>query len=602
VKRRAGLALLTAAAVAHACGFDDALRDYLSAGFWLPFVKHAEDFVQRGVQRLSVPYAGMRKAQGASALEQLRTGYQRIAHPHAAGDVTSLRKLLASARAQSGLGAREREELELIDAKIDLRAGSRDTAMEKLTKFAATARTPEYVSEARGWIAHIHFLRGDQTAAGKLYLDELNRKDTNLSTETLVNSLRLTYGYDGGEKLVRHLEQYFDTPEHAAFAIHLITNPQWNRQHFAPDPSFDPVAGEGPPYGRISALLRKHGNLFQTDGGSEMLAVLGMRVALRAGDPAAALQIAANVPARAPVRMQPDFLWMHGSACFLSRRYAEAEAPLLRLFRSARASASERAAAAYGLCGVYRKTRRTLDQIRMALWLRHQARGHNLGYLPGPSTIQTQTVYWAVSGWDVALLLDAEAPAEVLREYIDRYPRDPQLRLVRYALAVRLAREDQYFEAAELYTAVGANRRAARMRRLAELYSAAQQTHEGKYEMAAFLAANPERIYFNDSVWQGLQRYALIAATDTRLNRRERQAQIAAERKLRNDQEERWRAYNLLREVVRSDAPAELRERAARLALRCLRHINTERFGRAAEIAKAEAELTAWLRSHSPEA
>lgn len=65
----------------------------------------------------------------------------------------------------------------------------------------------------------MHYRAGDQTAAGKIYLDELSLKDSNLSRETLVPSHRLIYGYDGGPKLLEHLEEYFDTPEHAAFAI-----------------------------------------------------------------------------------------------------------------------------------------------------------------------------------------------------------------------------------------------------------------------------------------------------------------------------------------------------------------------------------------------
>jgi hypothetical protein len=132
------------------------------------------------------------------------------------------------------LTRRQREEVDLIDAKIDMRSGQPDepellqSAKKKIEAFLRTARTPEFRSEARGWLAHIHYLMGEQTAAGKIYLDELNRSGSNLSRETLLNSLQMTYGYDGGPELLAHLDEYFDTPEHAAFAIQLLTNPHWN--------------------------------------------------------------------------------------------------------------------------------------------------------------------------------------------------------------------------------------------------------------------------------------------------------------------------------------------------------------------------------------
>ena len=51
--------------------------------------------------------------------------------------------------------------------------------------------------------------------------------------------------------------------------------------------------------------------------------------------------------------------------------------------------------------------------------------------------------------------------------------------------------------------------------------------------------------------------------TDTRLTGAERDRLTAGERKLRDEQEERWRAYHLLREVIEeTDSPA-LRRNAA---------------------------------------
>jgi hypothetical protein len=70
---------------------------------------------------------------------------------------------------------------------------------------------------------------------------------------------------------------------------------------------------------------------------------------------------------------------------------------------------------------------------------------------------------------------------------------------------------------------------------------------------------------------------------------------IAGERNLKDDQEERWRAYLVLRELVQ-DASTDLAHRAALLAVRCLRGINTDRFGRQDEIRNADFDLSAKLR------
>jgi len=122
-----------------------------------------------------------------------------------------------------------------------------------------------------------------------------------------------------------------------------------------------------------------------------------------------------------------------------------------------------------------------------------------------------------------------------------------------------------------------------------------QQTQEAKYKLAKFLSANPERIYFNDALWQGVQRYAMTGSTESRLTGEERKALISRERKLKDDQEERWRAYLILRDVVRDSGKTDVGRNAAQLALGCLRRIS-ERFGRQDDIRKADLELSSWLR------
>jgi hypothetical protein len=510
--------------------------------------------------------------------------------------MAALRQAVAAARADRSVTGRDKEEVDLVEAKIEMRAGEPDdselleAAQQKFLAFLRKARTPEFRSEARGWLAHVYYLLGDQTAAGKIYLDELNRDGSNLSRETLFNSLRMTYGYDGGRELLAHLEEYFDTPEHAAFAIQLATNPRGSKQTYPGRFELPPNTSEA--FRRIKDLLVSHRDLLRSNTGADPLAVLGMRTALRMGDPAAAREIADSVPAGAATRANPDFQWMLASALFLSREYAAAEQPLLELFHTSRASRGQKAAAAYGLCGVYWKTRNMAGQLRFALWLHAAGRGE---YVPTPSRLGDLSVYWASSGWDLGMLLEAGAPVDALRAFTEQNPGLPDIRLVQYALAVHLAREEKYRESAELYRRIHAYRRARRMQQLAGLSEAvdkpgisAEQRLEARYAVAALIAANPDGIYFNDALWNGMQRYALRAEKDSRLTGAERQELKDGERALKDSQEERWRAYLILNEVVRDAGTSALARRAATLALSWLRGISTERFGRQEEIRSAD--------------
>jgi hypothetical protein len=607
--RRCAALLLMGLGFALACPWDSSLREYLDAHFWLPFSKQAWYFEKKNVRRMDAPFAGMDDASGDTPLARLRAAYQTTPLPDfgpvsTPPDPARLRDALAAARADQTLTRREREEVDLLDAKIDMRFGDPEdgpdllrSAEKKLQAFLRSARTPEFRSEARGWLAHIHYLFGEQTAAGKIYLDELNRNGSNLSRETLLNSLRMTYGYDGGQELLDHLGEYFDTPEHAAFAIQLTTNPHW----YTEGEGRERADEEPETYARIKALLAKHAGLLNSNSGSRALAMLGMRTALRMGDPPAALEIAAMVPGDAAIRSEPDFQWMLASAHFLSHDFAAAEEALLNLFGSPRASSNQKAAAAYGLCGVYWKTGNRIEQIRFALWL-HRALGDNHAFMSYPSDIADQSIYWAESGWDLSLLLDAEAPDDALGSFLQRYPDAPDTQLVRYALAVRFARENRYDEAARIYESIHATSRASRMRQLAALNREANRTdltapqlQEARYRLAEFISANPDRIYFNDRLWSGMQRYALSASSDGRLTREERETLMTGERKLKDDQEERWQSYLILREVVKDSGKTELGRKAAQLAIRCVRGIS-DRFGRQDEIRTADIELSKWLR------
>src|SRR4051812_23107855 len=109
------------------------------------------------------------------------------------------------------------------------------------------------------------------------------------------------------------------------------------------------------------------------------------------------------------------------------------------------------------------------------------------------------------------------------------------------------------------------------MRRMAALYNETNrndlpdgQLMQAKYNLAEFIAANQERIYFNDQFWSGFQVRALSVETGGRLARGERDTLIAGQRRLQDEQEERWRAYLILQEVIRDSGKTELGRKAAR--------------------------------------
>src|SRR5262249_29386105 len=119
-------------------------------------------------------------------------------------------------------------------------------------------------------------------------------------------------------------------------------------------------------------------------------------------------------------------------------------------------------------------------------------------------------------------LLDIQLTGAELQEYENRYP-DPEfgklqsdtsrtrsaVELIRYALAVRHARREEFTDAANLYRELGAASRAKRMDEAATLFAATQNL-QGQYNFADFLAKNENGIFSNDSIWHGLQTWALM--------------------------------------------------------------------------------------------
>jgi hypothetical protein len=141
------------------------------------------------------------------------------------------------------------------------------------------------------------------------------------------------------------------------------------------------------------------------------------------------------------------------------------------------------------------------------------------------------------------------------------------------------------------------SRESPRMRRLARLYAETQRDdllphdlQSARYRLAEYIARNENGIYFNDSLWAGLQRYALTADNDGRFTREEHATAVQQERQLKDEQEERWRAYLILHDVVRDSGESTLRRKAALLALDDLTRIS-DRFGREGEIRAAIRDL-----------
>ena len=137
------------------CGFDTTLREYLSARFWQPFAKHAANFERPNVRRVSAPFAGMTAEAGERPLAKLRAAYREIAEPQTDVDAAAYAEQVAAARQDASLTRREREEVDLIDAKIDLRAGGRlaDVPVFARRRDAHTTGSRAALRQMRLWLS-----------------------------------------------------------------------------------------------------------------------------------------------------------------------------------------------------------------------------------------------------------------------------------------------------------------------------------------------------------------------------------------------------------------------------------------------------------------
>jgi len=657
------LVMNTGATVVHTCLFDSTFRAYLDHRFWQPFAKFAADLVRDGPQQraqTSKPFAGMSTEGSQPALQAVWYTYRSLSRsgdPYAPPKPPEeVYELCTRARAavvtalQTDLTEEESEEVRLVDGKIDMREGEARNqealrrARDKLQAFLATSRTPALASEARGWLARVHYLLGEYQPAAKIYMDELSVTDSALTRESLFASLHLLFSYNGSRiRLADHLEEYFDTPRHALFVVNLVTNPiYFNKEERR---SMAAVAK------RAITTLQHHRELFRSGAESGALALALMRAALYMGDPEAALTYSRLVPPTSATASDPEFNWMTAACYFLQRDYAAAETPLLKMYQSKQADDRDRSAATQALIGVYQKLGHPVDQLHAAfLYYQSRPKEHPEEEQSGRSGYDMfldsagRFIYWPCSGWlsDLPYLLDIQLTDQELRGYLQRYPQSSEpiwqtgrydrphhrsvSEIVEYALAVRHARREEYAEAAAIYRRLGSWPRAARMQELTKLYAEATdpahtgpQHLEAQYTYAAFLADHPEQIFFNDMLWGGFQRWVFIEQygdddqsqpstsflapgsvppAEQGLTRQEREFFLHQERGVRDEQEERWRAYKILAAVVDEAGDSELGKRAARKALSCLVRINPERFGRKDEIAAAMRDLANWLRQH----
>jgi hypothetical protein len=580
-----------------ACGPEINFRAYLRKTLWHPAFRDWTE-VLAGLPPENdhrLPYAGMANGGANGSLQTARDAYRALfpeePDPYSntlnwpAPVLAHVRDLVNAVRPANDA---ETAELDLLRCKVELRAAKPDdkAALSNVRScfetFLAPPRAAALTSEARGWMARADFLLGHDAAAAKFYLAELASPASNISRERLLNSLLAI------EPRAETLDVYFDTPAHALFVANRITNSDNREELVAP----------------LIARLEQHRDLFARGTDSDDLAIALMRAATKAGDPSAALRYAARVRPDGPGAVSAEYNWMLGAARFQQRDFAGAEKAFKAVLKAKDVDDERKALAANGLIGVYARLRRPADQ----LWAAFEASGPHFG-------LQLDAPY----------LLDVQLTDVELQTYLRRYPDasviiasafgdKSSLDAVRYALAVRHARREEYAQAARLCASVNP-KRAARMKEAERLFAAtrapdaAGERHlQALYAYASFLADHEDGIFFNDMVWRGFQTAAFVYRDpDTReadyftalnaatVSTTERARLAASERRLRDEQEEYWRAYKILNEVVTRAGPTPLGKRAAARALSCLRRISVERFGRAKEIRAADIRLTNWL-------
>lgn len=616
------VAICLFAGTAYLCGPQYTFRAYLDKRFWQPFAMYEESVFkagsqkdkEKGAKQKQSPYAGYSTSTDGAALSGVRKAYIGGRYEQARVECAAAEKL--------SLIGKEREELALIDAKLDMRMAEGDAgankallqkARGKLEAFLRTAGDPAFKSEARGWLGRVNYLLGDYAAAVKIYLDEMQRQDSIFDKKSLSDSLHTIFPYNGSSaRLADHLDEYFDTPEHALFVVYIVTNPVYERD--------EERAGMAKVAQQTIQQLQTHSSLFDGSKQSDALVLALMRVSIYGGDTSAALTYSRKLSSASPTAATPEFNWMVAACHFLQREYAQAEAPLLRIVRSKQTGFREMRSATRALVGVYQKLGRPVDQLHAA-FLYETINWPDRPEVPWPERCIPEL---AEREWlmDLPYLLDIQLTDDELREYLARYGKEAKqvkytgskrkrtaFETVKYALAVRLARDEKYGEAATIYERLAARPRAVRMRVLADLYAkttyaglSREEHQKALYDYASFLEAHSVQVFFNDMVWDGFQTFSFIDGEYSSalygLTGEEMDRFRALERRVQDRQEERWRAYIILRSLLRETGHTELGKQAAIKAIRCLDMIHTSRFGRVEEINQGREELLTWLSEH----
>ena len=202
-------------------------------------------------------------------------------------------------------------------------------------------------------------------------------------------------------------------------------------------------------------------------------------------------------------------------------------------------------------------------------------------------------------------MTDAELE-EAVKRFVSPIGATPRLApasqdIIRYASGVRYARREKYEEAAQIFDQLRSPR-ASKMKQAARLFAdtkspgvSPERQLEALYDYAEFLSDNEDEIFFNDTLWHRFQTagfYMSANATD------DSDLSARLERRLRDDQEEYWKAYQILNQVVEQAGATPLGRKAAERAILCLRRIQTARFGRSEEIKDADLRLSAWLEKN----
>jgi hypothetical protein len=594
--RAVGFAVAAAAfaIVADACSFETIFRAYLGKTLWNPTWKYVSELTDGLPPENAdhVPYAGMSSGGGSAGLQDVREAYRDL-FPEPSGVlrwpdpvIADLRKRVRSATAAD---ADEAHELELLQCKIELRAlrGIGDPGIGQVRScfesYLAKSRPDALASEARGWLARTAYLEGKGAIASKIYMSELASQTSNIRRERLLESLRMVKPQE------EELDEYFDTAAHALFAADQITS------------------ADGPQYlaGPLITRLERHENLFGRGAESNKLAIALMRASLRLGAPEATLRYAERIPPTADMRRTAEYNWLAGAARFQQKDYPGAQVALMNVMNAKDADDRQKAYAANALIGVYARLNRPVDE----LWASFRAKSLSSSGSGGGGA-QMFPVYpfyyyemsragvFGYIDFDAPYLLDAELTDSELERSLKHTLMEPSdLAQIQYALAVRYARREKYAEAAQIYDQLSSPR-AGLMRQAANLFAATkaagapkERQLEALYNYAEFLSQNEDGIFFNDTLWQGFQDGVVRGASADDAGR---SAQL--ERRLRDDQEEYWRAYQILNRVVSQAGPTPLGKKAASLAISCLRKIRTERFGRAEEISRADLRLSSWLQ------